>query len=949
MGAVSVGSIVKCRGREWVVLPSEDDELYLLRPLAGTEQEVIGIHYRLHDLGLDRIEPAAFPAPSAAQAGDHVSVELLFNAARLTLRDGAGPFRSLGHVSCRPRPYQFVPMLMALRLDPIRMLIADDVGIGKTVEALLVAREMLDRGEITRICVLCPPYLCSQWKKELWEKFRIDAAIVRSGTVNQLERDLPSAEHSVFGDFYRHIIVSIDYAKSDAHRANFLTHAPKFVIVDEAHGATALTSAGRSQQQRFELLHDLAADEDRHLVLLTATPHSGVEAGFLSLLGLLRPEFRTYNLAAMNEDQRKSLALHFVQRRRADVKSWMGEETPFPERNPEDKHYDLSPAYSHLFDGVYSFSRDLVKSGETMTGWKQRIRYWTALALLRCVMSSPAAALAAIGKRLRSEGVEASQDDAEYAPYIFEETDHESVDVQPGHVVEEGEAELPDSARRQLRNFAKEAEAISGTDQDFKLVECAKLVRQLLRDGFQPIVWCRYIATSDYLKDQLEQRLGREFTGLRVLSVTGALAEDERSELIKDLEQKRPRYRVLVATDCLSEGINLQELFNAVVHYDLPWNPNRLEQREGRVDRFGQKATKVKAILYFGRDNPVDGAVLDVLLRKAREIFTALGVRVPIPMDSESVLESVIKRLFAQPDRQLNLFAMDEVQDVHQKWQRVAEAEKESRTRFAQHAIKPDEVQKQLAETDAVLADPSTARRFLQNASQRLHLRMSAATGDNLTLSSLDNLPELLRPLAPEQEPWTVTFKSPAPEGAEYLDRNHPFVQTTAQWMMEQALAGEPEAPAQRCGAIRTSAVKTRTYLLLARLRYTIETPGQTPLLAEEVQCFGFAGSPGPNPSWIKPEVALDLLRTAKAEGNIDPAERSEVVEELLNVWEPIRHAMDPLVVERAQTLENSHRDVRKSVKLARRGMSVARHFPPDLLGLLVLLPIPLGVRQEGR
>src|SRR4051812_10660272 len=131
MGAIAVGSIVKCRGREWVVLPVEDEEVYLLRPLAGTEQEVIGIHSRLQNLGLDRIEPAAFPPPAPEQAGDHVSVELLFNAARLTLRDGAGPFRSLGHISCRPRPYQFVPMLMALRLDPVRMLIADDVGIGK--------------------------------------------------------------------------------------------------------------------------------------------------------------------------------------------------------------------------------------------------------------------------------------------------------------------------------------------------------------------------------------------------------------------------------------------------------------------------------------------------------------------------------------------------------------------------------------------------------------------------------------------------------------------------------------------------------------------------------------------------------------------------------------------------------------------------------------------------
>jgi hypothetical protein len=154
MPAISVGSIVKCRDREWVVLPSPDDKLYLLRPLAGSEHETIGIHYRLNELGLDKIEPAHFPLPNLDQAGDAVGVELLFNAARLTLRDGAGPFRSLGHISCHPRPYQFVPMLMALRLDPIRLLIADDVGIGKTIEALLIAREMLDRGEITRLCVL---------------------------------------------------------------------------------------------------------------------------------------------------------------------------------------------------------------------------------------------------------------------------------------------------------------------------------------------------------------------------------------------------------------------------------------------------------------------------------------------------------------------------------------------------------------------------------------------------------------------------------------------------------------------------------------------------------------------------------------------------------------------------------------------------------------------------
>jgi superfamily II DNA or RNA helicase len=943
MAAISVGSIVKCRNREWVVLPSPDDELYLLRPLAGSEHETIGIHYRLATLGLDRIEPAHFPLPNPDQAGDAVSVELLFNAARLTLRDGAGPFRSLGHISVRPRPYQFVPMLMALRLDPVRMLIADDVGIGKTVEALLIAREMLDRGESTRICVLCPPYLCSQWQQELWDKFRVQAVVIRSGTISQLERDLPTGDHSVFG-YYPHIVVSIDYAKSDAHRANFLQHAPKFVIVDEAHGATAVGSGNRNQQQRHELLRDLAKDASRHLVLLTATPHSGVEAGFLSLLGLLKDGFQNLNLTGLKEAERIELARHFVQRKRGDVTTWLGEETPFPKRDPGDKTYSLSAQYKSLFEDVYAFSRELVRSGETLTGWRQRIRFWTALALLRCVMSSPAAAIAAIGKRLATGQAEAAQDDSEYSPYIFESADDDTVDVQPGHVVQEGEAQLADPERRRLRNFARQAEAIKGTDADTKIVECTRLVAGMLREGYHPIVWCRYIATSDYVRDELERRLSTTYPNIRVLSITGALAEDERRALIDDIDPVKHSRRVLVATDCLSEGINLQRLFNAVIHYDLPWNPNRLEQREGRVDRFGQTSKVVKAVLFYGRDNPVDGAVLDVLLRKAREIYNTLGVRVPVPVDSETVVEAVLKKLFAQPDLQMSLFEVDEVKDVHRKWERAATEEKASRARFAQHAIKPDEVQRELEETDAVLADPATARRFLENAVQRVGLSLRRA-GDTLVLNGFGNLPEAVQWDAPKTEEWRVSFNTAPPEGVEYIDRNHPFLQSLATWLMEQALSGDPESSARRCGAIRTTAVDVRTWLLLCRLRYTIVTPGAPDLLAEEVQCFGFSGSPGPKLTWLPPGKALDLLRTARPETNISPGERRETVEELLQNWEAVRAALDPLVTERAKTLETAHRRVRASVQLARRGMSMAKHFPPDLLGALALVPVPKGVR----
>lgn len=156
------GSIVRCRNRDWVLLPSDSDAVHLLRPLAGAMDDLVAINTRLADLigaslPEERIRPAQFPLPTPNDLADAASAHLLWQAARLTLRDGATPFRSLGRISVRPRIYQFVPLLMALRLDTVRLLVADDVGVGKTIEALLVARELLDRGEIKRLCILCPP------------------------------------------------------------------------------------------------------------------------------------------------------------------------------------------------------------------------------------------------------------------------------------------------------------------------------------------------------------------------------------------------------------------------------------------------------------------------------------------------------------------------------------------------------------------------------------------------------------------------------------------------------------------------------------------------------------------------------------------------------------------------------------------------------------------------
>ena len=948
------GSIVQCRNREWVLLPSDQDDLMLLRPLTGATDEVVAVHKKLTDLigysfPEERVRSAKFPPPTPNDISNVAGAHLLWQAARLTLREGATPLRSLGRVSIRPRTYQFVPLLMALRLDTIRMLIADDVGVGKTVEGLLITRELLDRGEIKRLCVLCPPYLCEQWQKELSEKFSLEAVIIRSGTVSHLERRIPAGAGSIFS-YYPVQVVSIDFVKGDRKRDNFLQHCPDFVIVDEAHGSASAAGTNSNQHQRHELLKDLAASPTRHLVLLTATPHSGIPESFRSLLTLLRPEFAAYEITALTEPQRIELARHFVQRTRKDIeKDWEAEHC-FPKRVPSDEHYRLSDAYGNLFQKTYEFCTELVRTGQALDKRKQRVRYWAALALLRCVMSSPAAAIAALDRR--DGALPQTEEEPDFSQNIFESGNEQTDDSQPTPPVESAEQTMPETDRRKLRELSRLAASIALTPADTKLAGCAKLVAGLLREGFHPIVWCRYIATADYVAEGLQRTLSTEFDSVRVASITGLLSDDERRTKVAELTEERRR--VLVATDCLSEGINLQNAFNAALHYDLPWNPNRLEQREGRVDRFGQTLSKtVKTIRYFSPDNPVDGVVIRVLLNKAREIHQALGTHVPVPEEGETVTQAVLQALFfkgrtadeALPQMELGL-ELPEVVALHRSWDLDVAREKENRTRFAQRALKPEEVRRELEATDAVLGDPDAVRLFVLNAAQRLSLQIAPDRRPNVFRVSVApdaraSLPPAISAALPvtKSGQWLVSFVSPTPESAEYLGRNHRFVATLAQSLMEEALTRSAAARASRCGAMRTRAVSRLTTLYLLRLRFLIEQPDRTALLAEEVQVVAHTGDAG-KPTWIDQAQVLTLLEKAHADANIRDEEKRELTAAALAGYEKLDPAIRQTIQGRAEALTEAHRRIRQAVSLKVRGLTVKSQMPPDLLGLLVLQPL---------
>ena len=184
--------------------------------------------------------------------------------------------------------------------------------------------------------------------------------------------------------------------------------------------------------------------------------------------------------------------------------------------------------------------------------------------------------------------------------------------------------------------------------------------------------------------------------------------------------------RVLVCTDCLSEGINLQEKFDAVIHYDLSWNPTRHEQRDGRVDRFGQKSPEVRVLTYYGTDNQIDGIVLDVLLRKHRTIRNALGVSVPMPVDSEQIVKAVFEGLLlrsrARQAGQEPAAAVWQIifrpqrEQLHQEWENAADREKRSRTMFAQESIKFEEVAAELEAAEKAIGSPQDLPRFFRGA-----------------------------------------------------------------------------------------------------------------------------------------------------------------------------------------------------------------------------------------
>lgn len=941
----AVGSLVRARNREWVVLPESQDDFLMLRPLGGAEDEIAGIC-----TALEPVEPASFDLPDPNEIGDYRSCRLLRDAIRLGFRSSAGPFRSFAKIGVEPRPYQLVPLLMALKLDPVRLLIADDVGVGKTVEAGLIARELLDRGEATRLAVLCPPHLAEQWQMELDAKFHIAAELVLPATAGRLERHLRIGE-SLF-DHYPYVVVSMDYIKADRRRNEFIRTCPELVIVDEAHGCAYAEVQRGGRHQRNRLISSLAEGPNRHLILVTATPHSGKEEAFRSLLAFLDPSFVDLpaELAGPhNEPYRRKLAAHFVQRRRADIRHYMKTDTPFPSREDREETYALGEGsdYRRLFDRVLDYARETVQD-QAGGHYRQRVRWWSALALLRSLASSPAAAAATLRNRAASADASTPEEADEIGRRTVLDIDledaGEGTDLIPGS--DPGETEgagcEDQTLRRRLLAMARDADKMVG-EKDAKLKKAITLVKELLKDGYNPIVFCRFIPTAEYVAEQLRKALPAD---IAVAPVTGTLPPAEREDRIIQLAES-PK-RVLVCTDCLSEGINLQERFDAVMHYDLTWNPTRHEQREGRVDRFGQPRDKIRVLTFYGTDNQIDGIVLDVLIRKHKTIRTTLGISVPVPVETAQVIEAIFEGLLLREksmgSAQAYLPGFDEMfkpqrKELFSKWDDATAREKRSRTVFAQETIKVEEVAEELQAVQASIGLGTDVRRFVLNAFSSHGAVISDQAG--CQRFDLTESPGPLKETLLYSKPFQGRFEMPVPEGIAYLNRTHPTVEALAAYVMNASLDPLLKGIARRCGVIYTHRVERRTTLLLVRFRYYIITTRNgidSPLLAEDCRLLGFSG-PAEKAEWLDGDTAEKLI-LAEPAMNISPDRATQFVMRIIEGFDHLKPHLEQDAHRRGEELLNAHRRVRSAARMSGVKYRVEPHLPPDVLGIYVYLPV---------
>jgi superfamily II DNA or RNA helicase len=603
------GQIVEMRKRLWRIDEFDNYELHAT-PINGDFDDKRVFLRDIEDIKLAELEKI-----SSELVGDFQAQRMLQYAYRFDLMHGSAPFLSLQRSAVIPYNYQLVPLILALEKPTARILIADDVGLGKTIEAGLIISELIQRGKIKRILILTPANLKEQWQESLDYFFHLDAKIISSLTRKEFEKQLPAGANP--WQYFQIVIASFDYAKAPEVKHLIMEQKWDLLLMDEVHICAMPHATQRSQKQmrRYELLKHLGA-KIPNVLLLTATPHNGYTDSFSSILEVLNKEIVIRHSDHIRLDK-QAAKFNVCQRNRKKLEEWYKQQdkpSPFPQRQASEVFVDVtkSKKFNDCFEAVLDYGDNLLAKNQESTKL-YNIATWVAFHLQKRAISSPLALIRSIENRVNSiddnkGGEESDEDilsgcvqDLFYEERITDEMASSRLDKE---LMDENE-------KIKLAEIYKLAKAIKPTD-DIKLQSLKnEVLPKLFVFDNKVIIFTKYKDTLDYLQENLSA------SNFDVLIIHGDYSFRKRQEVFLKFELSTKA--VLIATDVISEGLNLQRLSSCIIHYELPWNPNRLEQRNGRVDRIGQLKETVQ-IRTFVLDKTLDKDILDLLITKANRI-----------------------------------------------------------------------------------------------------------------------------------------------------------------------------------------------------------------------------------------------------------------------------------------------------------------------------------------
>ncbi|MHC5019507.1 MAG: helicase-related protein, partial [Planctomycetota bacterium] len=583
---------------------------------------------------------------TTSRAADRTAVHLRSLAARLRYApiDRDGSLVALNRVRVTPEPYQVESVHRMVSAPRARFMLADDVGLGKTIQTGLLMAELAARGRARRVLVVVPAALRDQWVEEMAEKFNERFTIYDGKTIKRLRKQLPK-DVSPWG-FHSRVITSLDFIKRKKVADEVTSVDWDLVVFDEAHKLGVTLNGGKvSRTARFRVAERLSEIAESVLVL-TATPHHGDQTAFQGLLSLCDP-FVTPDAGAVSPARLRGL---MIRRGKGEIRGTDGKPT-FVKRQVRTVEVKMRPDEWDLYNGVTEYVREAYQeaqdNGDVVGGF--------AMVLLQKRLCSSVWALRESLRRrvdtLRNRPKRSPLGVEELSRYLDAYGNPEDWDDDTLQMATELEAAL-DRYALPDRETADEITKLDGLLQladsilrkgDSKVRTLQGFVEGLMaeRKNGKLLLFTEYSDTLTYIQAKLK--------GYKIWTIHGKVKHKDRRRIVQEFNAPGPG--ILLATDAAGEGLNMQQRCHLMVNYELPWNPNRMDQRIGRLHRYGQKR-EVK-VWNFSAAGTREGAIFDLLSSKVKAMEEALGGKV------SDVLGSVLRR-FKLTDLLMDALAQDQ-------------------------------------------------------------------------------------------------------------------------------------------------------------------------------------------------------------------------------------------------------------------------------------------------